>query len=72
MNYLSEMKIVHRDLAARNLLLSKNEEGDLTVKVSDFGLSRKVIEGYYMSSDKSTRPVRWTAPVTRYSIAEIF
>jgi len=47
MMYLSSQKIVHRDLAARNILLV-NEN---LAKVSDFGMSKKMNEYYYVRSN---------------------
>jgi len=62
MLYLEQQKIVHRDLALRNLLVA-HEASNYTVKVSDFGLSRKIQdEGYYMKIDTQGVPIRWTAP----------
>lgn len=59
MEYLAAHHYVHRDLAARNCLV-----GDaLTVKISDFGLSRDVYSSdYYRVQSKSLLPVRWMPP----------
>jgi len=63
MAYLSMRGVVHRDLAARNLLISEVTEKDWIVKVTDFGLSRKVEKGkYYQKSGKTGDPVKWAAP----------
>lgn len=62
MKFLSCKGIIHRDLAARNCLVASDE----TVKISDFGLSRKGNdEGLYqVIPDKKSRqmPIKWTAP----------
>lgn len=48
--------LVHRDLAARNVLVGN----DKIVKISDFGLSRKVSEDLvYMASTKRRLPIKW-------------
>jgi len=67
MAYLNNKGVVHRDLAARNLLISQVEEGkeNFIVKVTDFGLSRKVEKGkYYQKSFKTGDPIKWAAPET--------
>ncbi|XP_020485378.1 tyrosine-protein kinase ITK/TSK isoform X1 [Labrus bergylta] len=64
MAYLESSNFIHRDLAARNCLVSKNNE----VKVSDFGMTRFVLDDQYTSSQCSKFPVKWSAPeVIKYS-----
>ncbi|KAM8952402.1 tyrosine-protein kinase BTK [Pelodytes ibericus] len=58
MTYLESNQYLHRDLAARNCLVAE----DGTVKVSDFGLSRYVLDDEYTSSLGSKFPVRWSPP----------
>ena len=60
LEYLAEQHFVHRDIAARNLLLS----GENTVKITDFGLSRKIDtkSDYYRQGGITMLPVRWMAP----------
>ncbi|XP_053329658.1 tyrosine-protein kinase BTK [Spea bombifrons] len=58
MMYLESKQFLHRDLAARNCLVAE----DGTVKVSDFGLSRYVLDDEYTSSLGSKFPVRWSPP----------
>ncbi|CAK6967751.1 tyrosine-protein kinase ITK/TSK [Scomber scombrus] len=58
MAYLESSNFIHRDLAARNCLISRNNE----VKVSDFGMTRFVLDDQYTSSLCSKFPVKWSAP----------
>lgn len=59
MEYLSSQHFVHRDLACRNCLVGE----DLTVKISDFGMSRDVYTcDYYKVGGSRMLPVRWMAP----------
>jgi len=60
MNYLSSKNIVHRDLAARNLLAKKDHDRYM-ILVSDFGLSRLMINDEYEATTRRF-PVKWTAP----------
>lgn len=65
MKYLHSQKIIHRDLAARNLLASSSDvKGKkYVVKISDFGLSKKMQQEttYYSTLEKSV-PIKWSAP----------
>lgn len=58
MAYLEANQYIHRDLAARNCLVDSNG----TIKVTDFGLSRYVLDDEYLSSAGSKFPVRWSPP----------
>nr|AAA29218.2 tyrosine kinase receptor [Hydra vulgaris] len=56
MEFLSCSKLVHRDLAARNILVGAGKN----VKISDFGLTRKINDELnYMSKKKRRLPVKW-------------
>lgn len=64
MTYLASHNVFHRDLAARNCLLDAN----LSVKVSDFGLSRGKDDshGHFSSRHSILRnvplPLKWMSP----------
>ncbi|XP_054834386.1 tyrosine-protein kinase ITK/TSK [Eublepharis macularius] len=67
MAYLEQVSIIHRDLAARNCLVGEFH----VVKISDFGMSRYVLDDQYTSSMGTKFPVKWSAPevfsYSRYS-----
>jgi len=62
LKYLHSKKIIHRDLAARNILIEKEENGKLTAKVTDFGLSRQSEDSVYYAKKEAAMPIRWSAP----------
>lgn len=58
MKYLEDSNLIHRDLAARNCLVGNQH----IIKVSDFGLTRFVLDDEYTSSMGSKFPIKWAAP----------
>ena len=63
MHYLASHRFVHRDLATRNCLVGK----DFIVKISDFGMSRRLYESaYYRVQGTLVLPIRWMACETFY------
>ncbi|KAF7229731.1 tyrosine-protein kinase Tec-like [Nothobranchius furzeri] len=64
MEYLEAHSFLHRDLAARNCLVDEHN----VVKVSDFGMTRYVLDNQYTSSNGAKFPVKWSPPeVLHYS-----
>ena len=55
--YLASKNFVHRDLAARNVLVGN----DKIVKISDFGLTRKVSDDDLIYPTRTNRklPLKW-------------
>ncbi|ROL01521.1 Tyrosine-protein kinase Tec [Anabarilius grahami] len=58
MQHLEQNGFIHRDLAARNCLVNSS----LVVKVSDFGMTRYVLDDQYWSSSGAKFPVKWSPP----------
>ncbi|XP_022540029.2 tyrosine-protein kinase ITK/TSK [Astyanax mexicanus] len=58
MDYLESSNFIHRDLAARNCLVSEK----LEVKVSDFGMTRPVLDDLYVCSTGSKFAMKWSSP----------
>uniref|UniRef100_A0A8C6A3S5 Tyrosine-protein kinase n=1 Tax=Marmota marmota marmota TaxID=9994 RepID=A0A8C6A3S5_MARMA len=58
MEYLERNCYIHRDLAARNCLVSST----CIVKISDFGMTRYVLDDEYISSSGAKFPIKWSPP----------
>ncbi|KAF0883227.1 TEC kinase, partial [Crocuta crocuta] len=58
MEYLERNSFIHRDLAARNCLVSAAS----IVKISDFGMTRYVLDDEYISSSGAKFPIKWSPP----------
>ncbi|XP_075401090.1 tyrosine-protein kinase TXK [Tenrec ecaudatus] len=58
MAYLEKNCFIHRDLAARNCLVSST----CIVKISDFGMTRYVLDDEYISSSGAKFPIKWSPP----------
>ena len=59
--YLASRLFVHRDIAARNCLVGENNN-QLSVKVSDFGMAGDIYQEEYYRRKGGTMPIRWIAP----------
>ena len=57
MEFLAERSIYHGDLACRNILLTDQ----LVVKISDFGLSKRLYTSLSTSAKDIAQPVKWLA-----------
>jgi len=63
MRHLHKHNIVHRDLAARNILLShSNPHLHPQPKISDFGMSRVLLQEFEGKTKSGVGPVCWMAP----------
>eukprot|EP00011_Vannellida_sp_DIVA3-517-6-12_P001008 CAMPEP_0114620468 /NCGR_PEP_ID=MMETSP0168-20121206/8741_1 /TAXON_ID=95228 ORGANISM="Vannella sp., Strain DIVA3 517/6/12" /NCGR_SAMPLE_ID=MMETSP0168 /ASSEMBLY_ACC=CAM_ASM_000044 /LENGTH=552 /DNA_ID=CAMNT_0001831661 /DNA_START=14 /DNA_END=1672 /DNA_ORIENTATION=- len=60
---LRKLKIVHRDLKPENLLLTKNANGSLQLKISDFGLCK--------ATDTSTAAMKTRCGTAAYMAPEV-
>jgi tRNA A-37 threonylcarbamoyl transferase component Bud32 len=58
MYHLHQHNIVHRDLAARNILIGS----DCHLKISDFGMSRILMQSQEGKTNANIGPVCWMAP----------
>lgn len=63
--YLHEKQITHRDISPGNILITARSQDDFHVVLSDFGLSKKPVEGSELVTKCGT-PVYW-APEMRQS-----
>jgi len=63
MEYLGSLSVIHRDLRADNVLVNEEDGQEFSVKIADFGLSRKTVtDSYYTKSGISADPIKWSAP----------
>jgi len=58
MCHLHSEGVIHRDLATRNLLL----DGAMTVKITDFGMSRVLGTGDSGITQSNVGPIKWMSP----------
>lgn len=61
MEHLHHHKVIHRDMKSPNILLKKNDNGEFSAKLCDFGLAI-VQQEDTTQSQRFLGSVRWTAP----------
>jgi len=61
MTVLHSQNIIHRDIACRNLLVWKDSRNELTIKLTDFGLSR-FHQDLLKKKEDFGGPSKWMAP----------
>ena len=59
--HLHENKIIHRDLKPGNVLRFESDYGDYVLKISDFGISKK-LEGTIHAGTTNAGTTRYMAP----------
>ncbi len=67
LNYIHSQKFVHRDIKPSNILISKpsslyKHTNNVSIKISDFGLSKRTSDGGSYSISGSKRDSCWSAP----------
>jgi serine/threonine protein kinase len=61
LTYLHQNRIIHRDLNAKNILLKKGENGLVTAKITDFGIS-KALDSSQSQSSQLLGTINFMAP----------
>ena len=62
LDYSHERGVVHRDIKPENILLSRNEDGDLRARITDFGLARETSEQRLTQSDAVVGTIGYLSP----------
>jgi len=74
--HLHELGIIHRDLKPHNVLISTDADGSLCVKLSDMGISKRLLEDMSSLSHHATgelpREVRLHCDALQQSISCIY
>jgi serine/threonine protein kinase len=70
LDFLHKEKIIHRDLKPANILIDKLNDGSKILKLSDFGLSKKIDLKEFMTNNLSSDGNKKTTPA--YTSPEAF
>jgi len=52
-NYLHELNVLHRDIKLDNFLISEDEKGGITVKLTDFDQAAQLEENFYWENNEN-------------------